>query len=243
MGRNWLGLVILAGLFYVAGQYVASQPQRVEQEVQAGREITVQGTGKAYATPDVAKYTLSIVTGPQASAEVALERLSTRSAAMIDAVKAEGVKKEDIATTNLSINPIYDFPPSGQQTLRGFEAAQSIEVTIRDLTNIGAILSRATGEGVNVAGGLRFEVDDIGSVRLEAQQKAIEDAKQKGEQLADTLGVNLGRVKTFAATDGGPVPPPIFARALESDVGGGTPEVPAGTQEVMANVTVTYELR
>lgn len=240
--RGWITAIAVAGLFFVAGQYVASQPQRVQQEVEAGREITVSGTGKAFATPDVAKYTVSIVTGPQANAEAALQNLSTRSKSVIDAIKAEGVKEEDIATTNLSINPLYDFP-NGRQVLRGFEATQSVEITIRDLTKIGTILARATGEGVNAAGGLQFQVDDIEAVHTQAQAEAIEDAAAKAEQLADILGVSLGRVKTFSASVDGQAPIPLLARSAELGIGGDAPIVPSGTQEIQAHVTVTYELR
>lgn len=241
--RDWVVVIGLAGLFFVAGQYVASQPARVKQEVEAGREITVSGIGKALATPNVAKYSLSIATGPQTAAEAALARLSGRSEAVVKAIRGEGVEEKDITTTNLSINPIYDFP-NGRQVLRGFEASQSLEVTIRDLKKIGTILSAATGEGVNAAGGLRFEVDDIEKVRTQAQEKAIVDARSKAEQLSRALGVGLGRVKTFSASADGQGPIPVFARAAEDvGIGGAVPEVPAGTQEIQANVTITYELR
>lgn len=240
--RDWLMIAAVAGILYVAGQYVASQPQRVQQEVQANREITVQGSGKVFATPNVAKYTVSITTGPQRSAEAALARLSQLSDPVVSAIKKEGVEERDIATINLSINPIYDYT-NGRQDLRGFEASQLLELTIRDLDKIGIILAKVTGEGVNAAGGLRFEVDNLEEVRLEAQKKAIEDAKQKAEQLAKTLGVNLGRVKTFAASEAGRPPVPYFAKAADAVGGEAVPEVPAGTQEIQANVTVTFELQ
>lgn len=241
--RDWIIVIVLAGLFFVTGQYVASQPARVKQEVEAGREITVSGSGKAYATPNVAKYSLSIVTGPQTTAEAALAMLSQRSEGVVKAVKSEGVEEKDITTPNLSVNPIYDFP-NGRQTLRGFEASQSLEVTIRDLKKIGVILSKATGEGVNSAGGLRFEVDDIEKVRTEAQAKAIEDAREKAEQLARALGVGLGRVKTFNTSSQGPPPVPFLAReAIDSTAGVPAPEVPVGTQEIQETVAITYELR
>jgi len=234
-------IVVVAGVLYVAGQYVASQPQRVQQETEANREIVVQGSGKAYATPNVAKYTVSVSTGPQASAEVALKKLSELSGPIVSAVKKEGVEEKDIATTNLSINPQYDFT-SGRQILRGFEASESLELTIRDLDKIGSILSTATGEGVNAAGGLNFQVDDIEKVRLEAQKKAIEDAKQKAEELSDALGVGLGRVKNFSAGDAGSQPMPYFAKAGDAVSSEAAPVVPAGTQEVQVNVSVTFEL-
>lgn len=241
--RDWIIGIVLAGLFFVAGQYVASQPARVKQEVEAGREISVSGTVKAYATPNVAKYSLSIATGPQGSAEEALALLAQRSDAVVKALKSEGVEEKDITTTNLSINPIYDFP-NGRQMLRGFEASQSLEVTIRNLEKIGTILSTATGEGVNSAGGLRFEVDDIEKVRTAAQEKAIEDVRQRAEQLARALGVGLGRVKTFDTSSQGPPPMPFLAReAVDSVASVPAPEVPVGTQEIQETVAITYELR
>lgn len=241
--RDIIKIVLVAGVLYIAGQYVASQPQRVQQETEANREIMVQGSGKAYATPNVAKYTISISTGPQVSAEAALKKLSELSGPVVAAVKKQGVDEKDIATTNLSINPQYDFT-SGRQTLRGFEASESLELTIRDLDKIGTILSVATGEGVNAAGGLSFQADDIEQVRIAAQQDAIEDAKEKAEALAKSLGVGLGRVKNFSAQDVGQGPVPFYDKAVESAAGGvAVPEVPAGTQEIRMGVTVTYELR
>lgn len=241
--NRWIILVALAGILYILGQYVASQPQRIKQEIEAGREITVQGSGKIFATPNVARYTVSVQTGPQATAEAALNQLSQRINAVIASVKAAKVAEKDISTTNLAVNPIYDFT-EGRQTLRGFEASQSIEITIRDLDAIGTILAGTVSEGANQAGGLRFEVDDLEKVRLEAQTKAIEDARQKAEQLAKTLGVGLGRVKTFTATGGETQPLLGFARAEALPIdAGGAPDVPIGTQEMSATVSITYELR
>lgn len=224
----------------MAGQYVGSQPQRVQQEVEAGREITVSGTGKALSAPNVAKYTLGVVTGSQTTAEGALKILSDRSQAVVKAITSEGVAEKDIATTNLSVNPVYDFS-RGQQEIRGFEASQSVEVTIRNLDKIGVILAKATGEGANQAGGLTFTVDDIEKVRSEAQAEAIAEAREKAKQLAQALGVGLGRVKTFSASEVAPPGPLPYATRAESAAT--APAVPAGTQEIQVSVTITYELR
>lgn len=241
-----LAAILLGGLLYVAGQYVASQPQRVQQETEASRELTVQGTGEIEARPDVAMLTLGVQSGIQASADVALSVLTRRFTGVVQAVRDQGVAEEDIKTTSLSINPVYDFS-DGRQQLRGFEATESIEVKIRKLDTIGAVLARATAEGVNQAGGITFAVDDPEGLRIEAQEAAIRDARQKAEQLARALGVRLGRVKTFSADSGG-VEPPIFAeaRAVAVGVGGDVPSappVPVGSQEIRATATVVFELR
>lgn len=236
--------VVIAGLFYVGGQYVASQPQRVEQEVAANREITVSGEGKVTATPDVALVVLGVTTGPQTTAEAATDLLAQRFAAVVAAVKAEGVEEDDIKTTNLSINPVYDFT-TDRQTIRGFEASESIEVKVRDVDKVGAVVSRATQEGVNQAGGIQFVIDDPEDLQRQARAEAIADAKKNADALVRELGVNLGRVKAFSA--GGAVPPPMpfytTAELKAADARGGDLTVPSGTNEVSAQVQVTYELR
>jgi uncharacterized protein len=240
-----LGAVVIAGLLYVVGQYVASQPQRIEKEAEANREIAVQGRGEIIAKPDVAKLTLGVQTGPQPTAKAALDLLSSRFDGVVAAVKAAGVKDDDVKTTNLSINPVYDFS-GGRQTIRGFEAAESIEVKIRDLGKIGEVLAKTTIEGVNQAGGVTFEIDDPEALQRQAREKAIESARANGEQLARALGVRLGRVKNFSSSTEPPTGPPIFARAALESAGApdvAAPPVPTGTNEIVSTVTVTFEIR
>jgi uncharacterized protein YggE len=237
--------VLLGGLLYVAGQYLASQPSRIQQEVEAKREISVQGTGEVQARPDVARLHLTVNSGPQPNAEAALTLLTNRFEAVVDALKPFSIKEEDVKTTNLAINPVYDFT-EGRQTLRGFEASESIQVTIRDLEKIGDVLARTTAAGVSQAGGVNLEVDDPTKVQQEAQDKAIADAREKAEHLARQLDVNLGSVKNFSATSALPPQPPFFeARALGQggDAVAGGPPVPTGTNTITSNVTLTYELR
>lgn len=138
------------------------------------------------------------------------------------------------------MNPSYDFPTG--RTLRGFEANEMVTVTIRDLERVGEVLTQATAAGANQAGGVSFEVDDPTALQEQAQTKAIQDAREKAERLAKTLGVRLGSVKSFKA-EGTPSEPPVFARA-EAAMGGDTKlPVPTGTQELRSTVTITYELR
>jgi uncharacterized protein YggE len=242
--QQLLGLVVVGGLLYIGGQYVASQPQRVEQEIEANREITVSGQGKVSARPDVAQVMLGVTTGPQSTAERAMGILTQRFNTALAAVKAEGVEEDDIQTTNLSVNPVYDYQ-SGQQTLRGFEASESIQIKIRDMDKIGTVISRATSEGINQAGGIQFVIDEPEELEREAIASAIADAKKNAEALADELGVNLGRVKSFSAS-GTPPTPPLFYAANEmkaADARGGDIQVPSGTNEISASVSITYELK
>jgi uncharacterized protein YggE len=245
-GKKLVVAILLGGLLYVAGQYVSSQPQRIQKEAAANREITVQGTGKIQTKPDIAQYSLGVTTGSQASAAVAITTLTNKFNAVLNAVKQQGVKADDIKTTNLSINPVYDWN-NGKQTLRGFEASENIEIKIRDLNKIGDILAKSTVEGVNQAGGIQFIVDDPDKLQTETQKKAIEDAQGKAKELAKSLGVSLGKVKTFSASATLPNVYPMYTNSVSLGAGDSSlaksPEVPTGTQEITANVTIVYELK
>jgi len=239
-------IVLLGGLLYVAGQYVSSQPQRIQKEAEANRSIAIQGIGKVQTKPDIAQYSLGVTTGVQPSAAVAMVNLTNKFNAVLNAVKQQGVKAEDIKTTNLSINPVYDWN-NGKQALRGFEASENIEIKIRDLNKIGDILAKSTIEGANQAGGIQFTVDDPEKLQTEAQKKAIKDAQGKARELAKALGVTLGKVKTFSAS--ATFPDPYLLNRDSAPMGGAnaelakSPEVPVGTQEITANVTIVYELK
>lgn len=235
---GWVGVVVLGGLFYLAGQYIASQPQRLQQEVEANREISVQGTGEVSSQPDVARLNLGVQIEAQPTAKQALEQLAAKITTVMESLEAAGIKSDDIKTSNVSVNPVYDFQTG--RTLRGFEANEMVTVTIRDLDRVGEVLMQATTAGANQAGGISFEVDDLTGQQAEAQTKAIQDARSKAERLAKALGVRLGAVKSFKV-DSSELP--IFARA-EAGIGGDSPlPVPPGIQQLKATVTITFELR
>lgn len=235
--------VLLGGLLYVAGQYVASQPGREQQVVESGREITVTGEGTVSIRPDVAKVTVGTQAGSLPTAEAAMESLATSFNQVVDAVKEAGISEDDIRTTNFSVNPTYDYI-DGRQTLRGFTASEQVVVTIRDLDRIGEVLSVATSTGANQIGGVNFTVDDEQGVQAEAEEAAIEKAREKAERIAKALGARLGDVKKYEVSNGG-TPTPIALRETAADVGvgGAAPPVPVGTSDVEVTVTITFQLQ
>jgi len=232
-----LAAVVVGGLFYVLGQYVSVRQARI-----AEKELTVQGTGKALQKPDVARLTLGVQTNVRPNAREALDIANRTFTAVQRAVRAAGVSEGDVRTTDLSINPQYDYP-NGRTVLRGFQASASLVVSIRDLTKIGDVLSRATAEGANVAGAITFAVDDPDALRREAEQKAVENVKKNAAALASALGVRLGPVRSVVTT----IEPPDGQLAIYASppygAGGGGPSVPPGSHELTVTISVKYGLR
>ncbi|MBI4021927.1 MAG: SIMPL domain-containing protein [Candidatus Andersenbacteria bacterium] len=240
--RLAFALVAAGGTFYLVGQYLASQPLREQQAETAERQIAVTGRGEVTAEPDIARLTLGVRTGRQPTAEAALTALTQSFDKVVAALKEAGVAEDDITTTDLATQPLYDYR-EGRQTILGYEANETVRVTVRDLPQAGKIAAQATAAGANQLSGIQFEIDDPQKLQLEAQKKAVADAQDQAQQLATSLGVKLGKVTSFSsAPEFGP-PTPVFSRAEALDVGGAAPPVPAGTQDVVMIVNVSYEIK
>ncbi len=238
----WLPIAValVAGGLYVTGKFV--ETRHMDQFT-----ITVQGQGKINAVPDIATLNFGVQTDRQKTADVAMQMLTERMTKVIESIKSAGVEEKDITTQYLSLNPSYDWN-EGKRIDQGFEASQSLMVKVRDLQKISAVLDAAVKAGANQAGSVGFTIDDPEQLKEQARAKAIEDAEMKAKKLASDLGIRMGKLQGFwedQSYNGGPM---MRVEAMDSGAGGygggGTmaPPVPAGEQEVLVNVNLTYKI-
>ncbi len=130
------------------------------------RTISVTGLGEVTATPDIAHATVGVRTVAR-TARAALSENSTTMAAVLDALRGTGIADRDIRTTNVSLHPRWrtEVMKNGTrvQVLSGYEAANLLRVTCRDLSKLGELLDALTGAGANDMRGISFDVDDKGN--------------------------------------------------------------------------------
>lgn len=232
--------VTLAGLAWAmvqvkTYQFVGANPNQT-------RTIVVSGEGKTFVKPDIATVQVSVSSDSGASDLTAVQsRNAEKTNAITNFLKTEGVKEEDIKTANYAIFPRYNYSQSGQQFL-GYTVRQDIQVKIRDLAKVGAILNGAVTHGANEVSGLQFTVDNPKEAEEKVRDEAIEDAKKKAERLAASLGVKLARLTAYSeGSNGGPVPVPF--EAFGKGMGGGAaPDIQVGQNEIRSQVTLTYEI-
>ena len=209
---------------------------RTEQQIYT---ITIDGEGKVTAIPDIAQISLGIQTDKSTVVQAQQENTDKMNKIIVE-LKKTGIDAKDIKTTNYSIYPRYDWA-NGTQILHGYTVSQNVSVKIRDLEKVGAIVDQAGNAGANQVNNLGFKVDDEEKLKIEARQKAIEDAKSKASMLKKQLGIRLGKIVNYQ--EGGYYPP-IYLKAetFGGGVGGDGPEVPAGENEIVVNVTITYQI-
>lgn len=238
-------LLLAAGAFAAASLAVrpalaGSNPQQGDQPLR--RTVTVVGSGRASASPDIARVTLGVDV-VNARLSVALSEVNKKTADIMAALKKAGVEEKNIRTADFNVIPQQAYGPSGPGPITGYRVINTMRVTLRDLSKAGSVLDAAVGAGANTIQGLTFTIEDIKPVEANARRDAMADAKAKAEALAQEAGASVRRVLTISEiVTGGPIPIPLLATAATVEGMGGGVSISPGTQEVNVQVQATYEI-
>jgi hypothetical protein len=173
----------------------------------SGTGIAVAGKGEIRGEPDA----VTIEIGVQATRDSvarATADAATKARAVVDALIVNGVARDGVQTRNLSVNPNYEYPPSGQPRLVGYQFTNTVVATIRDLDTVGTVIDAALAAGGDdaVLQGLSFRLDEDAKAVIDARAAAFADARAKAEQLAQLAGVRLGTALSIEETLTGPTP-------------------------------------
>ncbi|MFI9828570.1 SIMPL domain-containing protein [Streptomyces sp. NPDC051913] len=204
--------------------------------------VTVTGEGSAVGEPDIALVGAGVETVAKTT-QAALKTQNTASAALLRAVRAQGIADQDVRTENVSLGPVYDYT-DGASTLKGYRAAQSFAIKVREPGATGALLQAitdATGDAGRV-NSVVLDLDDRRPLQARAREAAHDDAHAKAAQYARLSGLRLGHLVSLSEGGTGYLAPapPISADAPA----GGFVGVPLAPGEIRATATVTavYEL-
>jgi len=206
--------------------------------------ITVSGAGEANAEPDMVEIDVGVAVLAD-TVEAATQIATQRAKAVTSALTAGGVLPEDMATTEYSIRPEYDYSDNKQRLL-GYRVSNTVRAKLRDVASTGPLLdsiASAGGDETRV-NGLSFGVADETSLLARAREAAWNDAKAKAEQLAALSGHTLGKATTITETIQGPgVPlPRMIAADMAMSERASTPIQP-GTSSVSVALQVEFGFR
>jgi uncharacterized protein YggE len=235
--KNWVfSLGLMTGLAF-------SLPLGA-QETDAQGRIVVVGEGQVSAAPDKAVITLGARHSAQ-NAAVALEKTNMAVQAILSRMKELGVDPADMQTSSLSLNPIWGKTRSYENgdiaAPKGFEASNTVQVTLRDLERLGEVLDQVAEEGANSFSGFRFGVIDPQPLLDAARKAAVSDARRKAELYALAAGVSLGKVVLISedTSSGAGYPAPVMEMAMSR--AGGVP-IAQGEVTQSARIKLVFEL-
>ena len=215
------------------------------QDAGAPAVINVSADGDATLVPDMATVSLSVVSQADDTA-TALSENSTAMQKVIDALKQDGIAENDFQTSNFSVSPRYQQVKADDGTMTseviGYEVQNGLNVRVRDLSKLSAVLDRAVKLGVNSGGGIAFSNSDPSAAEDEARREAVANALAKAETLAEAAGVTLGKVVSISEQSSMPSPMMIRADMMMAKAEGGPP-IAAGenTYNITVNMTLAIE--
>lgn len=204
--------------------------------------FTVSGEGKVSEPPNLALVNIGIQTGDtspektQAEANRVLENITK-------ALTTLGIPKKDIKTTGYYLNPVFD--PNVQPTkISGYTLNSSLEVRVSDFDKLNQVIDTSIGNGANIINGVVFTFDDkkLREIENQAREKAVDDAKQKAQDLAKISGLKLG--KLINVSENFPSYPSLLkypAREFSGDQS--LTDIKPGEKEIAVSILLTYETR
>ena len=203
-----------------------SQSAALFDNVAAGEAgIWVTGQGSITMEPDLAILNLGVETMDETVAE-ANGAAANAMDAIMKSLEDNGVEERDIQTHNFNVRPQYEWievDENGRRTNRrelvGYEVSNSLTAKIRDLDSVGDLIDKVIAAGGDATrfNGLRFTVEDTSDLMSELREKAVMDAMDKAEQIADVAGVVLGSLGYITDSPSTPIVDPYAPRfGLES---------------------------
>lgn len=205
------------------------------------RQVTVEGSGEVKGTPDTLNVSASIeFTAPDVTG--AMNQVSDRQLGVINALVDAGVDRDDISTTEVSLQP--QFATTDSTTIVGYRASNTIDVKIRQLDAASQALALIISTGGNATriNNVTVAIEDDSQLVREARARAFNDARSRAEQYALLAEMDLGEVVSIteesASTPAPYTSPSPRAGAAEM----AAVPIEPGQQTVGFNVTVVFEL-
>ena len=226
-----ISIGILAAFLALAGGATAEQ---------LPRQIVVSGEGRVETNPDMAMISVG-VTHQADEARAAMAATSDALAQVLDRLTAVGLEPRDIQTRSLTLSPVWSHASSsmGRSKITGYVAGNTLQIRVRDLSELGRILGQVIGDGANDFGGLAFGVQDPAPLLDQARQAAVADAVAKANLLAAAAGVSLGQVQSI--TDHGNSSPAPMRMEMSAARDSGVPVAP-GEISLSASVSMVFAI-
>lgn len=213
------------------------------EENTPARVVRVTGTAEVKVVPDRAVIEVG-VEKQNASASAAKHAEDAAARKILAVLHANEIDEKDIQTTYLSLQQQSSYVK--KEKVYYFVAAQTMTITVRDLSKLDALLEALVRSGGNEIDSIRYETSEMRKYRDQARDLAVKAAREKAEALAKALGQDIGKAQSIEEV---PETNYGYSRYVANFSGNETPRakavgpsIAAGQTTISASVTVQFEL-
>lgn len=189
--KKILWTIILSSMFAITASFSAAG---FAAEIERG-SISVWAEATEEAVPNMAKITLSVETSDKDISK-ATEANKKAANSSITAVKKllDHTNGETVKTLAFNVNPEYKYK-DGTKIFVQYNARNSYEIKIKDVSKLGKVISTALANGANVVSNLSYSLDANEAACNKLIKQASILAKIKAENAALSLGTSITGVK------------------------------------------------
>lgn len=234
-----LVVITLVALFAIK-YFNISYPLSVTTK-QAPSDLSVVGEGKVTVIPDTATVQVGITVSDIKTVDEAQNKINEIHNKIVASLKTLGIAKEDIKTSNYSINPNYTYE-NNTNRINGYAGTATLSIKVKKINLLPQVIEQSTLSGANQIYGTQYSIDKPESYREKARDLAIANAREQAQKLANSLGIRLGKVTNISESSPNSPPVPMVRElSAPSNTKSSTPDLEQGSQEITSVVTLSFE--
>ncbi|EKF74971.1 enolase [Alcanivorax hongdengensis A-11-3] len=202
----------------------------------AADSISVSGTGKVSAQPDIFSV---VATARQQGDDIDAmkERVDSQVDRMLELADDLDIEEKQVTASTLRISPQWQYQP--ERKLIGHEVSRDVTFRVKGLETYARLLDGLAKQHVKDIRPAGSEVSNEHALSQRALKKAVQDARQQAEVAADAADRSVGKAIRIDV-QGTSAPHPVMMMARAKDAA--TESYRAGETDITAQVQVTFEL-
>lgn len=233
MIKKWMAMMLVVVMM------LSMSVCALAQDVPKTSKITVQGTAQVSAEPDLVTVTANaaVTAGSVSAAQSDMNAIVAKATQKLLELE---VLDEDIVTSGYSYYPKYNYETN---TIVGYEASHTLEITCRDVEMLDAVIGAVTDSGFSQIYGVSYDVSTRSELYQQALDLAIKRAEEKAARMAQTAGMMITGIESLSENGGYNEGYAVNATADMAMMksAAGSAGIRAGAIEIRAGVTAIYE--
>lgn len=201
--------------------------------------LVTSGQGEAKITPDRGAVMINVQTRAATAAAAGSDN-ARRTRAVLDALAALGLPREQLSTEGYSVYPEMAYDKTGgNPRVAAYVVTNTVRAETHTPSQAGAMIDAALGAGANLINGLSFYAANIDEPRRQAIAAAVTSARADADAMARAAGGSLGSLIELS-TQGPTAPPHPMFELRKSAAAMDTPINP-GQQTVTVFVNARWQ--
>ena len=206
-----------------------------------GTLLNVSSSAEATRIPDIARISAGVVT-QGADSNSALRANAAQMDRVMTAIKKAGIAERDVQTSGVNLNPQYKYEDNKAPQIIGYQASNTVNIKVRDISKLGTVLDGLAAQGANQINGPMFSIDQPEPVYDQARMDALKKAQMRAETYAKALNLRVVRIVSIDENNNGGFQPMAVLSAAPRAAKEFSSPISPGETTLSVTLNLVFEL-